>query len=315
MSLPAQFCVCSSILLVLLLVFVHEQSANTPNPQTSAPQYDSTRGYVVHSLAPMPEMPHIPLSDVYADYAEDRVSDDDAADNQIEDDDPLHPRLGGALFDSITKSRMLTVILQRGKELLAQLPRLLIVVGRKLIEQIPTPDDLMNCGKQLLLGMPQEAIAYAIDSVCASAVSYETVRPRVAPHPGAMNYVLWHGADAADRVSVPLEHSERLWRHPLFRADWPVVLVITGWNSNPLQPNEALEKLWAAYRCRGRHNFVAIDTAEFVDTLYMWSAFSTRPLGRLVGEALVNLTQLVSPDDVHVIGECRYIERERKEYQ
>lgn len=293
------------IISVFLLLFVAcgAQLGNTNTPSATG-QYDPSDNYVVHSLSPMPEMPHIPLSEVYAAYAEDRVEDETKeGGGQIEEDDPLNPRLGGALFESITKSRMLTVILQRGKELLSQLPRLLIVVGRKIIEQIPTPNDLMNCGKQILLGMPQEAIAYAIDSVCVSAVSYETVRPRVAPHPGAMNYVLWHGDNVADRVRVPLEHSERLWRHPLFRADWPVVLVITGWNSNPLQPNEALEKLYAAYRCRGEHNFVAIDTAEFVDTLYMWSAFSTRPLGRLVGEALANLTQLVSPDNVHIIGQ------------
>lgn len=46
-----------------------------------------------------------------------------------------------------------------------------------------------------------------------------------------------------------------------------------------------------------------IDTAQFVDTLYTWSAFSSQAVGQIVGEALVKLTRYVPAKNVHLIGE------------
>lgn len=57
-------------------------------------------------------------------------------------------------------------ILKRGKDLLKFLPRLGIIVAGKFLDFIPTPSEILNFGKQTLMGLPQEVIAYAIDSVC-----------------------------------------------------------------------------------------------------------------------------------------------------
>lgn len=199
-------------------------------------------------------------------------------------------------------SRKLAAMLERGRALLALLPRMLVIVARNVVERIPTPADIITFGKQTLIGLPQEVIAYAFDQFCASAVTDPAVQPpHAVPNPQAVHMVLMP-LDGDAEVHVPLGHSERLWRHPWFRRDWPVVVVVTGWNSNVNDSNEALDVLHEAYRCRGGYNFVAIDMAQFVDTLYMWSAMTTASLGRLLGEALVDLVRHVPEDRVHVVG-------------
>lgn len=69
------------------------------------------------------------------------------------------------LAESIFDGRLNSII-QRGKQLLKILPQLGIVVAGKVFNYIPTPSEIFNFSKQLLVGMPQEIIAYAIDFVC-----------------------------------------------------------------------------------------------------------------------------------------------------
>lgn len=63
-------------------------------------------------------------------------------------------------------SRVLNIILRRGKELIKILPRLGIVVAKRLLDHVPSPEQVLNFAKQVLIGLPQEVIAFAIDVVC-----------------------------------------------------------------------------------------------------------------------------------------------------
>lgn len=63
-------------------------------------------------------------------------------------------------------SRVLTIILRRGKELIKILPRLGIVIAQRLLDHVPSPAQVLNFAKQVLIGLPQEVIAFAIDVVC-----------------------------------------------------------------------------------------------------------------------------------------------------
>lgn len=262
--------------------------------------------------------PAISLYDRYASLVEDDEYDDDADDILVEPE-PIYINPPEQSADSIGSvlnyvgkkvsiwtraSRMLTAIMRRGKRLYDKIPLLATATGRALVDHLPTTTEILNYGKQTLLGVPQEVIAYAFNTFCTTAVGQEHVRSNTEPALHHLQYVLYTGDNGDDEVMVPLQRPELLWQHALFRRDWPVVVVITGWNSNVNQSNGALEVLHEAYRCRGRHNFVAIDLERYVDTLYMWSAVNTRPLGRRVGEALAMLTRLVRPESVHVIGEC-----------
>lgn len=134
----------------------------------------------------------------------------------------------------------------------------------------------------------------------STAVGVQAVKPIITPNIKSMKYLLITPDN--EEIFVSLSNSKALWDHPRYRMSWKLVVVVTGWNSNINVTNEALETLYEAYRCRDNYNFVIIDTAQFVDTLYTWSAFSTKPVGQIIGEALVNLTKYVDLEDVHLIG-------------
>lgn len=49
-----------------------------------------------------------------------------------------------------------------------------------------------------------------------------------------------------------------------------------------------------------------IDTDTTVDSLYAWSAYNTKTVGKILGEALVGLRNLVGLDNIHIIGTYFY---------
>lgn len=114
-----------------------------------------------------------------------------------------------------------------------------------------------------------------------------------------MNYVL---LTDAENISIPITESIKLWRHEKFDATKDVVIMVTGWNSDIDAENTAASSLWAAYRSRGDTNFVLIDTARYVDTLYAWSAFNTQELGKGLGKGIAELINVVPLDKIHLMG-------------
>lgn len=69
-----------------------------------------------------------------------------------------------------------------------------------------------------------------------------------------MNLVL--KKDGLD-VEVPLLNAESLWSHEKFDKNLPLVILITGWNTNyNVTWNPALDTVYKAYKCRGGYNFV-----------------------------------------------------------
>ncbi len=114
-----------------------------------------------------------------------------------------------------------------------------------------------------------------------------------------MNYVLITGDD---NVSIPITESGNLWKHPKFDAKKKVVIMVTGWNSDINDTNTAAEVLSGAYLKRGDTNFILIDTARYVDTLYAWSAFNTQELGEGLGKGLADLINYVPIETIHLMG-------------
>uniref|UniRef100_A0A1I8Q2I8 Lipase domain-containing protein n=1 Tax=Stomoxys calcitrans TaxID=35570 RepID=A0A1I8Q2I8_STOCA len=45
-----------------------------------------------------------------------------------------------------------------------------------------------------------------------------------------------------------------------------------------------------------------VNTSNFVQTLYSWSAFNTEAVGTFIGEGLMKLTQEVPPANIHLVG-------------
>lgn len=114
-----------------------------------------------------------------------------------------------------------------------------------------------------------------------------------------MSYVLFTDTD---NVSVPILQPSELWKNEKFDTGKKVVILVTGWGSSIDEKNDAAGVLSEAYKARGDTNFILIDTAKFVDTLYTWSAFNTRILGAELGKGLTELVKDVPLENIHLMG-------------
>ncbi|XP_031628396.1 hepatic triacylglycerol lipase-like [Contarinia nasturtii] len=172
-------------------------------------------------------------------------------------------------------------------------------VAQKIPDVIPSAEDLFQYGKNIIIGYPFEVVYSTINSFCSAALSTESVKPRSTPNITNMYYVLKVG----DRnITVPLNKPQQLWLKKEFNIRFPLVLLITGWTTNVNESNSALDAIYSAYRCRGNVNFVAVDTAGFVDTLYTWSAFNTEEIGKVISESLEYLVRTYPVQKIHLIG-------------
>ncbi|CRK86233.1 CLUMA_CG000039, isoform A [Clunio marinus] len=197
-------------------------------------------------------------------------------------------------------SAWLDSVAQRGKNF----GQLSANMGKGIVQNvpnmIPSPESIFRLSKQGLLGLPTEALLTAIDKVCSYATAARnSTMPYKQPKLEEMNYVLMTDTE---NISIPVTESLRLWRHEKFDPQKKVVVMVTGWNSDIDEENSAADGLWAAYRSRGDTNFVLIDTARYVDTLYAWSAFNTMDLGHGLGLGLTELADVVPIDNIHVMG-------------
>lgn len=141
-------------------------------------------------------------------------------------------------------------------------------------------------------------------SVCCSAGSIaiaadNSTEPYNQPKIDEMNYVL---LTDTENVSIPITESIKLWKHEKFDPKKNVVIMVTGWTTDIDEENTAASKLWDAYNSRGDTNFVLIDTARYVDTLYAWSAFNTQDLGRGLGKGIAELITVVPIEKIHLMG-------------
>lgn len=119
------------------------------------------------------------------------------------------------------------------------------------------------------------------------------------PSNDEINYVL---LTEAENISIPVTQSLLLWAHEKFDPKKKVVIMITGWTTDIDAENTAANEMWKAYESRGDTNFILIDTARYVDTLYAWSAFNTKQLGVAVGDGLSELINYVPLENIHVMG-------------
>lgn len=151
------------------------------------------------------------------------------------------------------ENNFLNKMISRGKTLIKSLPKFTVKLAGSIKNLIPSPETIFNVSKQTLIGLPQEVIAYAVHSVCSAAVHVNAIKPSFIPNVREMNFEML--TQNNENITIPLFEPERLWNHSKFRQDWDVVLLITGWNSNINETNDALETLYAAYRRRNT-NFV-----------------------------------------------------------
>jgi hypothetical protein len=193
-----------------------------------------------------------------------------------------------------------------------------IGIIEKIPDLIPTAENLYIVSKQVLIGLPFELLLSGIDKLCKydlrqkyqmsmllncvgsiALAAGNTTEPYNQPKIGEMNYVLF---TESENISIPITESIKLWKHEKFDPKKNVVIMVTGWNTDIDAENEAAGVLGKAYRNRGDTNFILIDTACYVDTLYAWSAFNTQELGKGLGMGLAELINVVPLEKIHVMG-------------
>lgn len=127
-------------------------------------------------------------------------------------------------------------------------------VIEKIPDAIPKPEDVFQAGKNLIAGYPFQQVFSAINTFCSAALSTKNVSPRSSPDITNMSFVL---KTKNQNISVPLNEPEKLWSLKEFNPKLPLVMMITGWTTNFNDTeNPTLDKIYAAYRCRGNVNFV-----------------------------------------------------------
>ncbi|KAH8343333.1 hypothetical protein KR059_008539, partial [Drosophila kikkawai] len=173
-------------------------------------------------------------------------------------------------------------------------------VGATIVDpsMLPTPQGLLDGSKQLIAGYPFEFVSSSLSVICSQALASNKIKSKFTPDIKLMNFQL---QTACTKVNFPLTNPEAMWRSPLFDPKKKVVILATGWTTT-VNGSDTIDVFSKAYNCRGDVNFVAVDAARFVDTLYTWSAFNTEEIGENIARGLVKLLDLVPVSNIHLIG-------------
>lgn len=132
------------------------------------------------------------------------------------------------------------------------------------------------------------------------AVSAKTITPKSIPDIRDMNFNLHFENEV---TFIPLSKPNDLIYHKQFNQSKALIILITRWTTNANDSeNAALKLIYNAYRCRGDVNFIIIDTAGYIDSLYTWSALNTEHIGQLIAESLIDLTKNYPYENIHLIG-------------
>ncbi|XP_001354611.3 probable phospholipase A1 magnifin [Drosophila pseudoobscura] len=159
-------------------------------------------------------------------------------------------------------------------------------------------EQLQDTLQQVFVGLPLGITFSQLNKLCSTIVDLGLVQTKIIPDMSRMSFLL--RTDECQNVSIPLTEAEKLWEAPGFYQDRPTVIFITGWRTSITDSNSGPAA--KAYNCRNDTNFVLLDAADFIDTLYSWSALNTEAIGAYVAEALLKLDRSYVIQKVHLVG-------------
>ncbi|XP_060656237.1 vitellogenin-1 [Drosophila nasuta] len=158
--------------------------------------------------------------------------------------------------------------------------------------------DILTMKMNLFTALPLEVGATVIDTLCSSTLFMTGVPPQITPDITKMHFQYM---TPCLNYTVPLLEAEKLWMHPKFRQNRKLVILATGW-TNTVNDSSAIAMISKAFMCRPGVNFVIVDAAYYVDTLYKWSALNTDLIGEQVAMGLQHLNKAMPWMDIHLIG-------------
>ncbi|XP_033242726.1 vitellogenin-1 [Drosophila miranda] len=158
--------------------------------------------------------------------------------------------------------------------------------------------DIVTVKANILTAAPLELAANAIDMLCSSTLFMGRVPPKITPDINKMHFQYM---TPCHNYSVPLLDAAKLWNHSKFGKGRKVVILATGW-TNTVNESSAIAMISRAFMCRRDVNFVIVDAADYVDTLYSWSALNTDLIGEHIAVGLTHLIELTPLRNIHLIG-------------
>ncbi|XP_033170116.1 phospholipase A1 2 [Drosophila mauritiana] len=152
---------------------------------------------------------------------------------------------------------------------------------------------------QFVVGLPLDLGFSTLNYICSTIVDLGVVRSKLIPDMSRMSFLL-RSSDDCQNTSIPLTQAERLWNTTGFYQDRPTVLFITGWTTSINNSNSG--PVAKAYLCRNDTNVLILDAANFIDTLYTWSALNTEVIGDYLAKALLRLNTSYVTKQFHLVG-------------
>ncbi|ALC48475.1 CG18258, partial [Drosophila busckii] len=146
-------------------------------------------------------------------------------------------------------------------------------------------DSLQQHLRSITLGRAMNTSFAYISTMCSRIMDLGIVQPRVVPDISKMNLVFQ--LSECENITVPLERAAEIWNHPSFNRNNHMRIFITGWRSTINSSNSG--PVAKAEACTNSTNFLILDAANFIDTLYTWSALNTDAIGYHLAKALVPL--------------------------
>lgn len=121
--------------------------------------------------------------------------------------------------------------------------------------------------------------------------------------------------------TVPVALAETLWDNPRFGKNRKIVVFASGWQTT-LNSSDGISELQKAFMWRPEVNFLvhfnvyqykyvvyinlilfkAVDTSDYLTTLYMWSAQNTNFIGKSLSLGLQKLANVRPGVNIHLIG-------------
>ncbi|XP_017006764.2 phospholipase A1 [Drosophila takahashii] len=160
-------------------------------------------------------------------------------------------------------------------------------------------DRLQDQLRQLFIGLPLDIAFSTLNYICSTIVDLGVVRSKLIPDVSRLRFLL-RTEHECQNTSIPLKQAEELWDTPGFYQDRPTVLYITGWRTSINDSNSG--PVAKAYGCRNDTNVLVLDAADFVDTLYTWSALNTEVIGANLAKALLRLNATYVTNQFHLVG-------------
>ncbi|XP_011185248.2 vitellogenin-2-like [Zeugodacus cucurbitae] len=153
----------------------------------------------------------------------------------------------------------------------------------------------------MVLGFPSQISSAATNVICSALLQEDAIRPRPKDIPDVEDISI-QVRTACDVRQYPIKELRRVLDDPDFDINKKVVIASSGWLTNANTSNDVLEGVGKAYHCRGDTNFLSIDVGRYIQTLYSWSALNTNRIGQLLAIALVNFTEVVPLENIHLMG-------------